>query len=265
MQDSRQRAPNQRPEDPGDRHKVFWIYVLVLGGGSALFFSGGLLLRNPNLPAYLYSQVNSWWKNEHDSSSHLRPVASPKSAEDYLALTHFDVRALSPDQRAIALALADVIGNAAGLQDRLAALDLSIRNDLASLKSANAIAAYAKIKPQATKLLNAASQQKLFFENLESTLTGQLANNGVPQEVARQVASLFYEGTPGQKAVDQAAKSDQLATEILAIANLLEETPSKWRVSSDGTIHSPDKKLEEEYQRHAAALNTAAGLTTSNR
>jgi hypothetical protein len=160
------------------------------------------------------------------------------------------------------LALADAIGNAAALQDRLAALEQSVRNDLASLNSANAISAYAKIKPEATKLLNAANQQKLFFENLETTLTGQLANNGVRQEMARQVASLFYEGRPGQKAVDQAAKSDQLATEILAIANLLEETPSKWRVSSDGIIHSPDKKLEEEYQRHAAALRAA--LSTSN-
>jgi hypothetical protein len=172
------------------------------------------------------------------------------------------VRALPPDQKAIALALADAMGNAAALQDRLAALEQSVRNDLASLKSANAISAYAKIKPEATKLLNAANQQKLFFENLESTLTGQLANNGVRQEIARQVASLFYEGTPGQKAVDQAAKSDQLATEILAIANLLEETPSKWRVSSDGTIQSSDKKLEEEYQAHAAAIRAA--ISTSN-
>jgi hypothetical protein len=257
MQDSRQRAPNRRPEDPGDGHKVFWIYVLVLGSGTMLFFLGGLMLRNPNLPSYLYSQVNSWWKNENDSSSHLRPSASPKSAGDYLALTHYDVRALPPDQRAIALALADAIGNAAALQDRLAALEQLVRNDLASLKSANAISVYAKINPEATKLLNAANQQKLFFENLESTLTGQLANNGVRQEIARQVASLFYESTRGQKAVDQAAKSDQLATEILAIANLLEETPSKWRVSSDGTIHSPDKKLDEEFQAHAAAVRAA--------
>ena len=262
MQDSRQRAPNQGPEDPGDRHKVFWVYVMVLGGGTTLFFLGGLLMRNPNLPSYLYSQVNGWWKNENDSSSHRRPSAAPRSAEDYLALTRYDVRVLPPDQRAIALALADATGNAASLQDRLAALEQSVRNDLASLKSANAIAAYAKMKPQATKLLNAASQQKLFFENLESTLTGQLANNSVPQEMARQVASLFYEGTPGQKAVDQAAKSDQLATEILAIANLLAETPSKWLVSSDGTIHSPDKKLEAEYQRHAAALRAA--ISTGN-
>ena len=259
MQDSRQRAPKPQREGPGDRHKVFWVYVLVLGGGTVLFFLGGLLLRNPNLPSFLYSRVNSWWKNESDSSARLRPSGSPKSAEDYLALTRDDVRTLPPDQKAIALALADAIGNAAALQDRLAALAQSIRNDLPSLKSATAISAYAQMKPQAAKLLNAASQQKLFFENLESTLTGQLENSGVREEVAKQVASLFYQGTPGQKAVDQATKSDQLATEILAIANLLEETPSKWRVSSDGTIHSPDKKLEEEYQVHEAALSAAVG------
>jgi hypothetical protein len=257
MQDSRQSVPKPQPEEPGDRHKVFWIYVLVLGGGTVLFFLGGLLVRNPNLPSYLYSQVDSWLKNLNNASSLPHPSASPKSAEDYVALMHYDVRTLPPDQRAIALALADVIGNAAALQDRLTALEQTVRNDLPSLKSADALTGYSKLKPQAAKLLEAANQQKLFFENLQSTLAEQLEKNAVPEELAKQVASLVYHETRGQKAIDQAAKSDGLATESLAIANLLEETPSKWRVSSDGAIHSPDKKLEEEYQAHVAALNAA--------
>src|SRR3984893_2323442 len=261
MQDSRQRAPKPQPEEPGDRHKVFWIYFLVLGGGTVLFFLGGLLLRNPNLPSYLYSQVTSWLKNQNNLASLPRPSTSPKSAEDYLALTHYDVRTLTPEQRAIALALADAIGNATALQDRLVALEQTVRNDLPSLKSANALSAYAKLKPQAAKLLDAANQQKLFFENLQSTLGEQLEKNGVHEELAKQVAAHVYQDTPGQKAVDQATKSDQLANEILAIANLLEETPSKWRVSSAGSIQSPDKKLEEEYQTHAAALLAAVSTT----
>ena len=254
MQDSRQNVPKPQPEEPGDRHKVFWIYVLVLGGGAALFFLGGLLLRNPNLPSYLYSQIDSWLKNRNNPSSLAPPLASPRSAEDYLALTHRDIRALPPDLRVIALALSDAIGNASALQDRLIALEQSVRNDLPSLKSASAISTYAKMKPQAAKLLTAASEQKLFFENLQSTLAEQLQKNGVREELAKQVASLVNQETTGQKAVDQATKSDQLATEILAIANLLQETPSKWSVSSDGAIHSSDKKLEEEYESHAAAL-----------
>ena len=140
------------------------------------------------------------------------------------------LRTLTLEQRAIALELADAIGNATALQDRLVALEQTVRNDLPSLKSANALSAYAKLKPQAAKLLDAANQQKLFFENLQSTLAEQLEKNGVHEELAKQVAALVYQDTPGQKAVDQATKSDQLATEILAIANLLEETPSKWRV-----------------------------------
>ena len=234
----------------------------MLGGGTLVFFLGGLLVRNPDLPSYLYSHVTSWLKNQNNPASLPGPSASPKSAEDYLALTHYDVRTLTPEQRAIALALADAIGNATALQDRLIALEQTVRNDLPSLKSANALSAYAKLKPQAAKLLDAANQQKLFFENLQSTLAEQLERNRVREEVAKQVAALVYQDTPGQKAVDQATKSDQLATEILAIANLLEETPSKWRVSSDGTIQSPDKKLEEEYQAHAAALRAA--ISTSD-
>ena len=254
MQESREKDPKGRPEEPGDRHKVFWIYVLILGGGVVLFFLGGLLMRNPNLPSYLYSRVTSWLKNESDTSSSRRPPASLKTAADYLELTRYDVRVLSPDQRAIALTLADAIGNAAAVQDRLTALDQNVRNNLPTLKSASALSAYAKMKPEAAKLLDAADQQKVFFESLETKLTEQFERSGLHEELAKQVASLFYQGTPGQKAVDQAIKSEKLASELLAIANLFAETPNKWNVSADGTVHSPDKKLDQEYRGHHNAL-----------
>ena len=254
MQESHEKDPKGRPEEPDDRHKVFWIYVLILGGGVVLFFLGGLLMRNPNLPSYLYARVTSWLKNESDTSSSRRPPASLKTAADYLELTHYDVRVLPPDQRAIALTLADAIGHAAAVQDRLTALEQNVRNDLPTLKSASALSAYAKTKPEAAKLLDAADQQKVFFESLEAKLTEQFERSGLHEELAKQVASLFYQGTPGQKAVDQAIKSEELASELLAIANLFAETPNKWDVSSDGTVHSPDEKLDQEYRGHHNAL-----------
>jgi hypothetical protein len=257
MQDSPENGPGRRPEQPDDRRRVFWIYVLILGGGVVFFFLGGLLMRNPNLPSYVYARVTSWLQNESNTSSARRPAAAPKTAEDYLELTHYDVRALPADQKGVALALADAIGNAAAVQDRLAALDQNVRNDLPTLKSANALSAYAKIKTAAAALLQAADQQKVFFQGLETKLTEQFARSGIHEDLAKQIASLFYQGTPGQKAVDQAVQSERLATELLAIANLLAETPNKWRASSDGTIHSQDKKLDEEYRAHQEALNDA--------
>jgi hypothetical protein len=257
MQDSPENGPGRRPEQPDDRHRVFWIYVLILGGGVVFFFLGGLLMRNPNLPSYVYARVTSWLQNERNTSSVRRPAAAPKTAEDYLELTHYDVRALPADQKGVALALADAIGNAAAVQDRLAALDQNVRNDLPTLKSVNALSAYTKIKPAAAALLQAANQQKIFFQGLETKLTEQFERSGIQEDLAKQIAALFYQGTPGQKAIDQAAQSEKLATELLAISNLLAETPNRWRVSSDGTIHAQDKKLDEEYRAHQEALNGA--------
>jgi hypothetical protein len=252
------RDPQEKDsKEPGDRHKVFWIYVLILGGGAALFFVGGLWVRNPSLPSYLYSQVTSWLNNESNPSSTRRAPAPPKTAADYLELTHYDVRALPADQRAIALALADAIGKAAAVQDRLSALDQNLRTELPTLQSANALSIYAKLKPEAATLLDAANQQKIFFETLESKLTQEFEKNELPEEMAKQVAALFYESTPGQKAVDQAAKLERLADELIAIANLLAETPNQWHVSADGTIHSTDKKLDAEYREHHEALEAA--------
>ena len=103
-------------------------------------------------------------------------------------------------------------------------------------------------------MLQAANQQKVFFQGLETKLTEQFERSGIHEVLAKQIAALFYQGTPGQKAVDQAGISEKLASELLALANLLSETPNKWRVSSDGTISSQDKKLEEEYREHHDAL-----------
>jgi hypothetical protein len=265
MRESREKGPRGRPEQPDDRHKVFWIYVLILGAGVVLFFLAGLLMRNPNLPSYLYSRVIIWLQNENNRSPGSRPPASPKTAEDYLKLTNYDIRVLPSDERGIALALADAIGNVAAVQDRLTALEQNVRNDLPTLKSANALAAYAKMKPEAAKLLNAANQQKVFFGSLETKLTERFERSGLREDLAKQVASLFYQGTPGQKAVDEAMKSEKLASEVLAIANLLAETPKKWRVSSDGTISSQDQKLEEEYREHREALLAAIAAVRSER
>jgi hypothetical protein len=265
MQDSPQKGPKGRPEEPADRHRVFWIYVLILGAGVVFFFLGGLLMRNPNLPSYLYSRVTSWLQNESDTSSSRRLPPPPKTAEDYLELTHYDVRVLPPDQKGVALALADAIGNAAAVQDRLTALEQNVRNDLPTLKSANALSAYVKMKPAAATLLQAANQQKFFFENLETKLTQQFERSALHEDLAKQIASLFYQGTPGQKAVDQAEKSEKLANELLAIANLLSETPNKWRVSSDGAIHAQDKKLDDEYRAHLETLTAAIAAVSSEK
>ncbi|HYZ75593.1 MAG TPA: hypothetical protein VE641_21125 [Chthoniobacterales bacterium] len=254
MQDSPEKGPNGRPEQPDDRHRVFWIYVLILGGGVVFFFLGGLLMRNPNLPSYLYSRVTSWLRNESSTPSSRQVPPPPKTAEDYLELTHYDVRMLPADQRGVALALADATGNAAAVQDRLTALEQNVRNDLPTLRSANALSAYAKMKPAATTLLQTANQQKVFFLNLETKLTQQFEGSGLHEDLAKQIAALFYQRTLGQKAVDQAAESEKLASELLAIANLLSETPNKWRVSSDGAIHAQDKKLDDEYRAHHEAL-----------
>jgi hypothetical protein len=259
MQNSPQKGPKGRPEEPDDRRKVFWIYVLILGGGVVFFFLGGLLMRNPNLPSFLYSRVTSWLRNGSNTSSSRRVPPPPKTAEDYLELTHYDARVLPPDQRGVALALTDAIGNAAAVQDRLTALEQNVRNDLPTLKSANALSAYANMKPAATTLLAAANQQKVFFLNLETKLTQQFERSGLHEDLAKQIAALFYQGTPGQKAVDQAEKSEKLASELLAIANLFSETPNKWRAVRDGAISSPDKKLDGEYRTHHEALMSVIG------
>jgi hypothetical protein len=259
VKESRKTDPEEHPEKAGDHHKVFWIYALILGAGVVIFFLGGLWMRNPGLPSYLYSEISSWLGNrKRPPSEGSRTVPEPKTAEDYLALTQYDMRRLSPVQQAVAFALVNLSGKTADAQDRLRHLAQAVQNDLPTLKSGDALAGYQKLKPEAARLLDAADQQKSLFENLQSDLATQLQQAGLDPEMAKKVALRFDQGTPGQKAVDEAVNQQKLATELIAIANLLAETPNKWRVSPDGTIHSADSKLDEEYRAHREALDAVS-------
>ena len=87
---------------------VFAFLFLVIG--MVIFFVGGVVVRNPQLPNYLLDQIVTRFrggtgktansvspKNYVSSAENLRPPATP---EQYLNLMSFDERTLPPDERA---------------------------------------------------------------------------------------------------------------------------------------------------------------------
>jgi hypothetical protein len=243
---------DDRQEKPGHRRKVLLIYIVVLGCSTLLFFLGGLLLRNPNAPFYFQAAVESWLKP--------KPSATPKTAEDYLELSRQKPTDLSPDQKLIARELANLTAKISQAQERLTASIATVKAELPRLNTADALAAYDRLKDEATKLASTASQQKALLDDLADRITQQLETRGLTNDMARQVANLFCQRINAEAAINHAAKVQQFASELLATAELFAETPGQWSVSPTGEIHSKDPKLEEEYTEHQTSLTAATRL-----
>jgi hypothetical protein len=243
---------DDRQEKQGRRRKVLLIYIVVLGGSTILFFLGGFLLRNPNAPSYVQAAVESWLKP--------KPSATPETPAGYLELSRRKPTDLSPDQRLIARELTNLIAKISQAQDRLTASTVAVKTELPRLKTSDALAAYDRLKDEATKLANAASQQKALLDDLADRITQELQTRGLTNDIARQVANLFCQRIKAEAAVDHAAKVQQFASELLATAELFAETPGQWSVSPTGEIHSKDPKLEQEYTEHQSSLTAATRL-----
>jgi hypothetical protein len=242
---------DDRQERPGYRRKVLLVYAFVLGSSAILFFLGGFLLRNPNALPYFRAAIESWWKPK------TRGPDAPTTAADYLKLSHRNLTDLSPEQKPIARELADLARKVSEIQGRLDSSKEAVQEQLPRLKTADALSAYTGLKAEAAKLASAAGRQKAFFEGLEDWITERLKTRGLSSDMAGQVAALFCQRVNAQDAINQAAKLQGFASELLCTAELLAETPGQWTVFSNGEIRSKDPKLEEEYREHQTSLVAA--------
>jgi hypothetical protein len=240
---------DDRQEKQGSRRKVVFIYLVVLGCSTTLFFLGGFLMRNPDAPSYLRATIEGWLKS--------KPSVAPETAADYLELSRQNPADLSPEQKLIARDLANLSAQVSQQQERLNAAAAAVKAELPRLNTAEALAAYDRLKGQATKLVTVAGQQKALFDGLPDRVAQQLQTRGLTADMARQVAILFCQRLNAEAAVDHAVNLQRFASELLATTELLAETPGEWSASPAGQIHSKDPKLEQEYTEHRASLTEA--------
>ena len=92
---------------------VFAVLFLVIG--MVVFFIGGLVVRNPELPNYVLDQIVRHFRGSANAGIRVNPVAkitpppSPTTAEEYIDLLNYDENDLSPSERAIASILIQMV------------------------------------------------------------------------------------------------------------------------------------------------------------
>lgn len=104
---------DEAPSPPRNSFTRFIFAVLFLVIGMVVFFIGGLVVRNPELPNYLLDRIIRRFKGATPAgvtinpsrsgiSSNITPPPVPKTAEEYLNLMNYDENVLSSEERPIA-------------------------------------------------------------------------------------------------------------------------------------------------------------------
>ena len=106
----------EAPPPPRNRFIRFVFAVLFLVIGAAVFFAGGVVVRNPELPNYLLDRIvrgfhgaasgrTATGKGVVSSAENLKPPPPPTTPEQYLNLMSYDENSLPSDERAVASVL----------------------------------------------------------------------------------------------------------------------------------------------------------------
>lgn len=240
---------------------VFAFLFLVIG--MVIFFVGGVVVRNPQLPNYLLDQIVTRFRGETgktansvspkdyvSSAENLKPPPPPATPEQYLNLMSFDERTLPPDERAAVSVLNQTVAHLE--ESSFAKLSL----ELAPLFNDQIVPGVAKLQPrdEVTEIRAAiekcraeANASIQFYEELAEQLAGKLMAAGVPASMAHQVGELFAKRARSEGNISLAAEVNLACSNITIIVDLLAKNPSKWKRAANGTVLFATKALADQF------------------
>lgn len=227
---------------------VFAVLFLVIG--MVVFFIGGLVVRNPELPNYLLDQIvrrfqsatahgTTSGKANVSSSENLKPPPPPTTPEQYLNLMSYDERTLPPDERAAASVLNQ---NTVTLEDFTL---IRWATEVDQLMARQIIPGFAKIQPGSDvtdvraaieKCSEKAKGVTQFYQDLPEQIAGKLISAGVSNSLAHQTGQFFAERAQSQKNISAATELSLACKSMTTLVDLLVKPPANWKRDSTGTV-----------------------------
>jgi hypothetical protein len=232
---------DEAPPPPRNRFLRFVFAVLFLVIGMVVFFIGGVVMRNPQLPNYLVDQIvrnfqgttangNASGKAYVRSSENLKPPPPPTTPEQYLNLMSYDERTLPPDERAAA----SVLNQSTVILEDFSFIRWALEVD--QLLGRQIIPGFAKIQPGSDVTEVRAAVEKCsekakgvthFYQDLPEQIAGKLISAGVPNSLAHQTGQLFAERAQSHKNISAAADLNLAMQKHDNISGFPRQTPRK--------------------------------------
>lgn len=251
----------------------FLFAVLFLVIGMVVFFVGGVVVRNPQLPNYLLDQIVTRFRgetgktansiipeNDVSSAENLKPPPPPATPEQYMNLMSFDEKTLPPDERAAVSVLNQTVAH---LEESSFA---KLTSDLAPLFNDQIVPGVSKLQPGDDVTQIRAAIEKCrgkamatiqFYEELAEQVAGKLIAAGVPPSMAHQVGELFARRARSEGNISLAAEVNVACSDITTIVDLLSKNPSKWKRTANGTVVFTTKGLVDRFNAASRDLHAA--------
>jgi hypothetical protein len=262
---------DEAPSSPRNQLSRFVFALLFLVIGMVMFFIGGLVVRNPELPNYLLDRIvrgfrgaatakTTTAKGVVSSAENLKPPPSPTTPEQYLNLMSYNENALPSDERAAASVLNQTV-----VHLEAARFDRS-SPELVHLFNEQIIPEVAKLQPGAdvTQIRAAipqcqskASSTIKFYKGLPDDLAEKLVAAGVPSSLAHQTGELFAKRARSEQNISSAGEVNQACDSVTTLVDLLSKNPSKWKRNSQGNVVFTSKTLYDQFNAATQDLNSA--------
>ena len=262
---------DEAPPPPRNRFFRFGFAVLFLVVGMVVFFIGGVVVRNPEMPNYLLDQIvrhfrgattgsTTTGKGYVSSAENLKPPPTPTTPEQYLNLMSYDESTLPSDERAAASVINQTVAH---LEEASYARSSP---ELAQLFSKQIIPGIGKLQPGGNvaeirgdieKCRVKANTIIRFYQDLAENLARKLIAAGVPDSLAHQTGELFAKRARSALNISSAAEVNQACNSVTTLVDLLSKNPSKWKRNSAGNVVFTTKALYDQFNAATQDLNSA--------
>jgi hypothetical protein len=262
---------DEAPPPSRNRFLRFLFAILFLVVGMVVFFIGGVVVRNPQMPNYLLDRIVRHFQGRDarsatagkgyvSSAENLKPPPTPTTPEQYLNLMSYDENTLPPDERAAASVLNQTVVHLE------AASFVRSSPEMAQLFSKQIIPGIAKLQPggSVTEIRDAIEKCRVkantiiqFYQELPEDLAQKLIAAGVPDSLAHQTGELFTKRAKSELNISSAAEVNLACNSVTTLVDLLSKNPSKWKRNNDGNVLFTTKTLYDQFNAATQDLNSA--------
>ena len=258
---------DEAPPPPRNRSLRFWFAVLFLLTGMVVFFIGGLVVRNPELPNYLLDQIVRHFRGASGSKvntkairsgagtkTHQTPPPVPTTAEEYLNLMNYDENVLSSDERAIVLILNQAVPSVLGGSPPVQRVSGEILPKIGSLKPGDDVSGIRTAVQQCRDLVNADVRH---CQDGAVQLAGKLTAAGVAPAMAKEIAEGFARRPLTYGTLYWPDEFSKACDDVTALLDTLSNNPANWKRDGNGNLSFSSQELSNQYNAATTDLYRA--------
>jgi hypothetical protein len=242
---------DEAPPPPRNPFIRFVFAVLFLVIGMVVFFIGGLVVRNPELPNYLLDRiVRSFRGNTAGRGSfgttvaNVTPPSSPKTAEEYLSLLNYDVNILSPDQRRIVAILTQAVPSVVVGSPPTETVSEEILPEIGSLKPGEDVS---KIRTAVQQCRDLVAADVRHGQDGAVQLAGKLTATGIAPGMAKEIAEAFARRPLTYGTLYWPDEFNKACDDVTILVDILAKNPASWKRDGNGNLSFANQDLADQY------------------